>query len=177
MAFPKDRWILEMIRRRYLIAREDGSVLRAKKADSKGVVDVTKGYGVVVQQVHKKSGRVYFNVSFMGVRKSVLTNRVVALRFYPNPNNLPQVNHKDGDKENNVKDNLEWASGSENEKHAHRTGLKSGRGTANANSKLTVDDVLTIRASADPDTALAERFGVSRSTITNVIKRKTWAHV
>ena len=177
MAFPKDRWILEMIRRRYLIAREDGSVLRAKKADSKGVVDVTKGYGVVVQQVHKKSGRVYFNVSFMGVRKSVLTNRVVALRFYPNPDNLPQVNHKDGDKENNVKDNLEWASGSENEKHAHRTGLKSGRGTANANSKLTVDDVLTIRASADPDTALAERFGVSRSTITNVIKRKTWAHV
>jgi len=47
-------------------------------------------------QIHKATGRVYFNMTWRGITKSVLVNRVVALRFLPNPLGLPQVNHIDG---------------------------------------------------------------------------------
>lgn len=57
-------------------------------------------------------------------------HNLVAISFIPNPNNKPCINHKDGDKLNNHKDNLEWCTWSENLKHAHITGLrKSGKKT------------------------------------------------
>lgn len=48
-------------------------------------------------------------------------HRLVALAFIPNPNNLPEVNHKDGNKLNNNIDNLEWVSKSDNIKHSFNT--------------------------------------------------------
>lgn len=45
-------------------------------------------------------------------------NRLVAKAFIPNPMDLPQVNHKDGNKENNSITNLEWTTDEINKKHA-----------------------------------------------------------
>ena len=57
-------------------------------------------------------------------RKCFYVHRLVAIAFLENPENKPQINHKDGNKFNNCIDNLEWATSSENLKHAHQTGLK-----------------------------------------------------
>ena len=55
-----------------------------------------------------------------GVRKHHRVHRLVADVFIPNENNYPQVNHKDGDTQNNMVDNLEWCTAQYNALHAHR---------------------------------------------------------
>lgn len=60
-----------------------------------------------------------------GTRKTKRVHILVAETFIPNPENLPVVNHIDGDKTNPNYMNLEWVSYSENTVHAHKTGLQT----------------------------------------------------
>ena len=56
--------------------------------------------------------------------KNYRISRLVAIHFIPNPDNKPEVNHIDGNKDNNNIENLEWATPSENKLHAIYTGLR-----------------------------------------------------
>ena len=69
-------------------------------------------------------GYLMYDLRFGKIRKNAFAHRLVAESFIPNPDNLPIVNHKDGNKLNNTIDNLEWATYSENNNHAFNTGLK-----------------------------------------------------
>jgi len=55
--------------------------------------------------------------------KKELMHRLVAKLFIPNPDDLPVVNHKDGNKKNNRANNLEWTTYQDNSLHACKTGL------------------------------------------------------
>lgn len=75
-----------------------------------------------------------------GKGATVKVHRVVAQAFHPNPMNLPEVNHKDTNKENNNADNLEWCTGPQNQKHAKENGLLKGcwKGKFGADHNLSI---------------------------------------
>lgn len=66
--------------------------------------------------------RIYMSEN--GKVKSIFVHRLVASLFIPNPDNLPQVNHIDGNKLNNNVENLEWCNNSQNQLHAIRNNLR-----------------------------------------------------
>ncbi|MBQ4494908.1 MAG: HNH endonuclease [Selenomonadaceae bacterium] len=96
-------------------------------------------------------------------------HRLVASAFIPNPENKPQVNHIDGHTMNNHISNLEWVTGSENQRHAVKAGLRKS-GEDNYNAKLTNEQVRYIRENplglTQPQ--LAEKFGVAQVSISDI---------
>lgn len=121
-----------------------------------------KGYAIYSTKIGGRNGR---NVSFR-------IHREVAKCFIENPNNLPEVNHKDGDKSNNNACNLEWVDASTNIQHAYDTGLISrGKGRHNHNAVLTDEMISYIRKNAKQNGGLltqrelAEIYKVDHTTI------------
>ena len=82
----------------------------------------------------------YIRVVLGGGKKRPLLHRLVADAFIPNLENKSQVNHIDGNKQNNAANNLEWVTPSENQKHAYyvlgvKTGFAYGCGIMRQNQK------------------------------------------
>lgn len=110
-------------------------------------------------------------------QKKCLVHRII-LSSFGNGEVKMTVNHIDGNKLNNILENLEWATYSENMKHAHKKGLVSTKGERNPRAKLNWDLVNEIRLSyasgAYSHARLARKYDVSRSAISLVVTNKTW---
>jgi len=77
-----------------------------------------------------------------GKRRTKYIHILIATAFIPNPENKPQVNHIDGDKQNFAINNLEWVTCSENILHAYNTKLHiKASGVDSPNTELTEQDV------------------------------------
>lgn len=74
------------------------------------------------QNIRHERGYLCVQLSKDNVRTTHNVHRLVCMTFLPNPENKRTINHKDSDKNNNTVGNLEWATHSENEKHAHVNG-------------------------------------------------------
>lgn len=113
--------------------------------------------------------------------KMFMIHRLVMEAFNPCENSLElEVNHKDGNKENNSLENLEWCTGSFNVRHSLETGLKtSARGTQIAGHKLTEKEVLEIcdliQSGTDSLTSIGKQYGVSKYCISDIKRKKSWS--
>lgn len=81
------------------------------------------------------------------IRNTILVHRYVAKEFIPNPDNKPEVNHKNGIKLDSRVDNLEWCTPKENMRHSVDNGLngKIYYGEEHHSAKITDDEALFIR--------------------------------
>ncbi len=107
-------------------------------------------------------------------------HRLVAQAFIPNPENKPQVNHKNGVKTDCRVSNLEWSTGKENMQHAYDTGLRVASpsiGIKNNNAKLTEKEVLLIRLDSRNNQIIAKDYNVSSVCIGLIKSNKTWKHL
>jgi hypothetical protein len=94
----------------------------------------------------------------------------------PRPNGK-EAAHGDGKPGNAAAGNLRWATPVENnaDKRLHGT---HGEGEAHSQHRLSAVEVREIRSAAGfTQQSLADRYGVSQATISNIIHRKVWRHI
>lgn len=109
-------------------------------------------------------------------RTSFQVHRIIAETFIPNPDNLPEVNHKKGNKKDNRVWKLEWNTRDENIKHAVTNSLMQ-QGERHHKSKLKEWQVLEIRASKFNTKKLAEIYNMSKNSIWQIRRKETWSHI
>lgn len=111
-----------------------GRVRSVERVDSDG----NRRRGQHMIPYRKANGYVAVTLWSCGDGKERYVHRLVAAAFIDNPNDLPQVNHKDGDTANNAVENLEWVTNAENQTHARRVlakGVRAVRGISEASGE------------------------------------------
>lgn len=154
-----------------------------------------------VKMFAQSDGYLQVSLSNNGKPKSYLVHRIVAEAWIPcNSVDQVEVNHIDGDKQNNHYLNLEWVTHQENMLHAVQSGLfdpsfklgcskpktyKTSNptnriGTNNTTNKLTEQDVKNIRARAQNGerySQISKDYPVSSNYIGSIVRRCTWKHI
>ena len=130
--------------------------------------------GKVLKPSPHSSGYLVLSLCKDGVETSVLAHRIIAEVFLPNPDNKPEVNHKDGNKHNNAVANLEWVTHLENEEHAKTAGLKASgsRCWKCTLHESEIKGVLRRIAAGERQCDIADDLQVSRVVINNIWKGK-----
>lgn len=120
-----------------------------------------------IKNRHNWLPRKFVQLSKDGIRKRYYAHRLVAETFIPNPNNLPDVNHKDGNPFNNNVDNLEWSSRKRNINHAFDNKLIK---TEKPVAKISIQTgkVLEIYKS---ESEACRQYGVTQGKILRAIQR------
>lgn len=119
----------------------------------------------------------YWTISIWkdGKKKMVSIHRLVGELYVPNPDNLPEIDHKDDNRFNNHYTNLEWVTGDENRNRARESGI-SGH-------KLTDDEIRYIRKNYKRGSKdfgiskLGQMFNIHESQISRIVRNLLYKDV
>jgi len=145
------------------------------------------GYGwylckeIILKPSDNGIGYFVVRLSKDGIEIGYLVHQLVANAFIPNPENKPEVNHKDGIKSNNFVWNLEWNTSKENCDHKINVLGKNCNGEKQGNHKLKELQVIEIlekwATRKYTMLQLGNEYNVHRITIFDIIHNKTWKHI
>jgi predicted XRE-type DNA-binding protein len=126
----------------------------------------------------RKDGYLSVTLTKNKTKKTFLIHRLVANAFIE-LNGKPEVNHIDGNKENNLAVNLEWVTDYENKVHSINIGLRDRiTGEQNPSNKLSKLQVKEIKRLNDKggysQKAIGDLFGVSQSLVSMILRNEIW---
>lgn len=115
--------VLELFAGTKVLVSDNGEIysMPHKKIRSNGRIDNRKGK--LLKSAYDKYGYKRVVLSGNGERHTFLVHRLVAMAYIPNPSDKSTVNHKNGIKDDNRAENLEWATQSEQKHHAIKNHL------------------------------------------------------
>jgi len=151
-------------------------ILNSKYAISKDGTVTNTNTGKTIKPQDNGNGYKKVTLTIDGNQVQKYIHRLVAEAYLINKS--IQVNHKDGDKSNNHVDNLEWVTNSENQKHAHRIGLKKN-GNLLWNGKFSKQDIYKIRELDKKGIKrylIAKEMCCSKSTISDILNNKRYLY-
>lgn len=135
-----------------------------------GVVTNIRTGRVLKSSLNKTTGYLYVTLCRQGVNKTKSVHRLVALHFIPPVEGKPFVNHKDSDRTNPTKDNLEWCTQSENLLHGYAVGFMVARRNFD---EIELSALLNALLAGETMTALAAKEGVGLTRLT--LNLRKWA--
>ena len=141
---------------------DDGTIRsytsHSKGKEIRGKISVRTGYQMVLLYDQQSK------------RHCVNVHRLVAKAFIPNPNNLPQVNHKNGIKTDNRVENLEWSTPTENVLHC-----RDYVGSKVCKINLTqAEEIRELRKQGLSVREISEKYGIQKSQIYAICKNQRW---
>ena len=167
-----------------VIAEEEWKVVVDEKLEEGRYLISSKGR--VYDNRHKQiksvqdNGFGYKKTAFSLPNKRLVNryiHRMVAIAFIPNPENLPQVGHKDHNKDNNCVENLYWTT----QKQNTRDGIEAGRinakkrGKTNQLTREQIEQVAKERLEGAGVAEIARKMGLPRTTVSSVLNgRSHW---
>jgi HNH endonuclease/NUMOD4 motif-containing protein len=128
----------------------------------------------------KHEGNGYLQIGLMVKYKQTrfLAHRLVAITFLVKPEGKDFVNHKNGIKDDNRIENLEWCTKSENAKHSFSIGTQCNKGEMHPGHKLTKIQVEEIRSKyisrLYPSRKLAKEYNISKRNVLDIVNKKIW---
>ena len=148
---------------------------------AEGVVTRLKTGRVIKQRINEK-GYPCVSLSIDGKQKYISVHRLVAMRFIPNPDNKPCVNHINRNRKDPHVSNLEWVTHQENVRHSvvnggRKTYKRNNTGKNNPNSRLTpghIEAIIDLNNIGYSQNRLAALFSVTQSTICKIVNKQLW---
>lgn len=161
-----EKWIyLNDEKSKYKIS-SDGYVISTKYRGKEGVVRKLK-------HSHDKDGYCIITLNHKGKKYTRKIHRLVAEAFIPNPKNLPEVNHRNGNKDKNCVDNLEWCDTLTNIYHALENDLRY-----RVNAEESIEEVCALLSTNEYSISeISKITGVSKYMIRRIRNGKRWKSI
>ena len=137
--------------------------------------------GKILKPQNDRCGYLCVLLSLNGIKRNFKIHRLVAQAFIDNSNNKPCVNHKDGNKTNNMVYNLEWCTQQENIAHAIQNTLMNNYGEYSRNATVNNNTVLQIindlQNTQQTQNEIAKTHNTTIDVIFSINKGNTWRHI